>query len=131
MGLLHRRHDDGGPGAVAEKRKTDRRRDPRRAFAASVPLRNPYADPARGAPRRPSDADRRCVDWPKERPMNGSVMINRRRVLAGTGALVVSFSLSDAFAQDQAAQVAKPPCSLATAPCLDAWFRSEPERATT
>src|SRR6267378_3174741 len=63
--------------------------------------------------------------------MNGSVMINRRRVLAGTGALVVSFSLWDAFAQDQAAQAAKPPGSLATAPCLDSWIRIDADGAIT
>ena len=34
--------------------------------------------------------------------MNAPVILDRRRVLAGGGALIVSFSLSDAFAQDQA-----------------------------
>ena len=34
---------------AAEKPETDRRADPRRAGAESVPLRNPYANPARGA----------------------------------------------------------------------------------
>jgi nicotinate dehydrogenase subunit B len=67
--------------------------------------------------------------------MNGPVMIDRRRVLAGTGALVVSFSLSDAFAQDQAAPaaapVAKPPGSLATAPYLDSWIRIDADGAIT
>ena len=32
--------------------------------------------------------------------MNAPVILDRRRVLAGTGALIVSFSLADAFAQD-------------------------------
>ncbi|HWZ08769.1 MAG TPA: molybdopterin cofactor-binding domain-containing protein, partial [Bradyrhizobium sp.] len=54
--------------------------------------------------------------------MNGPMLIDRRRVLAGGGALIVSFSLSDAFAEDQAAQPPKPPGSLATAPYLDAWI---------
>jgi nicotinate dehydrogenase subunit B len=54
--------------------------------------------------------------------MNGPVLIDRRRVLAGGGALIVSFSLSDAFAEDQAAQAPKPPGSLATTPHLDAWI---------
>jgi len=54
--------------------------------------------------------------------MSGPMLIDRRRVLAGGGALIVSFSLSDAFAEDQAAQPPKPPGSLATAPYLDAWI---------
>jgi nicotinate dehydrogenase subunit B len=54
--------------------------------------------------------------------MNGPMLIDRRRVLAGGGALIVSFSLSDAFAEDQAAQAPKPPGSLATTPYLDAWI---------
>ena len=33
--------------------------------------------------------------------MNAPVILDRRRVLAGGGALIVSFSLSDAFAQEQ------------------------------
>ena len=32
--------------------------------------------------------------------MNSPVILDRRRVLAGSGALVVSFSLGDAFAQE-------------------------------
>ena len=32
--------------------------------------------------------------------MNGPVVLDRRSVLAGGGALIVSFSLRDAFAQD-------------------------------
>ena len=56
--------------------------------------------------------------------MNGPVNLDRRQVLAGGGALVVSFSLSDAFAQEHAAAGApKPPGSLATSPYLDAWIR--------
>jgi nicotinate dehydrogenase subunit B len=54
--------------------------------------------------------------------MNGRMLIDRRRVLAGGGALIVGFSLSDAFAEDQAAQAPKPPGSLATTPYLDAWI---------
>ena len=56
--------------------------------------------------------------------MNAPVILDRRRVLTGTGALIVSFSLTDAFAQDQAAAPApKPPGSLATTPILDSWIR--------
>ncbi|KRR20571.1 aldehyde dehydrogenase [Bradyrhizobium lablabi] len=55
-------------------------------------------------------------------PMN----IDRRRVLAGGGALIVSFSLSGALAQQQdppAAAPPSPPGSLKTTPYLDAWIR--------
>ena len=56
--------------------------------------------------------------------MNGPANLDRRQVLAGGGALVVSFSMSPAFAQDHAAAGApKPPGSLATTPYLDAWIR--------
>src|SRR6202163_133607 len=61
--------------------------------------------------------------------MNAPVILDRRRVLAGGGALIVSFSLADAFAQDQGAQpvaappAPKPPGRLATAPYLDSWIR--------
>jgi len=63
--------------------------------------------------------------------MNGSVDIDRRQVLAGGGALIVSFSLSDAFAQENAAAGApKPPGSLATSPYLDAWIRIDADGIT-
>src|SRR6202790_1795166 len=59
--------------------------------------------------------------------MNAPVILDRRRVLAGGGALIVSFSLTDAFAQDSAtppaAPAPKPPGSLATSPYLDSWIR--------
>jgi nicotinate dehydrogenase subunit B len=67
--------------------------------------------------------------------MNGPVILDRRRVLAGGGALIVSFSLSDALAQDQAAPAAapapKPPGSLATAPYLDSWIRIDADGSIT
>ena len=64
--------------------------------------------------------------------MNGPVL-DRRRVLAGSGALIVSFSLGDAFAQDQGAPAAapKPPASLATAPYLDSWIRIDADGSIT
>ncbi|HLI98868.1 MAG TPA: molybdopterin cofactor-binding domain-containing protein [Bradyrhizobium sp.] len=57
--------------------------------------------------------------------MNGPVVLDRRTVLAGGGALIVSFTLTDALAQDQGAPIAapKPPGSLTTSPYLDAWIR--------
>jgi nicotinate dehydrogenase subunit B len=68
--------------------------------------------------------------------MNGPVVLDRRRLLAGGGALIVSFSLSDAFAQGQgdqpaAAPAPKPPGSLATAPYLDSWIRIEADGSIT
>ncbi|MEH2504680.1 nicotinate dehydrogenase subunit B [Bradyrhizobium sp. AZCC 1578] len=58
--------------------------------------------------------------------MNAAVIIDRRRVLAGGGALIVSFSLGSALAQQQdapAAAAPSPPGSLKTSPYLDAWIR--------
>lgn len=66
--------------------------------------------------------------------MNAPVILDRRRVLAGSGALIVSFSLADAFAQDAAtaaAPTAKPPGSLATAPYLDSWIRIDADGSIT
>ncbi len=67
--------------------------------------------------------------------MNAPVILDRRRVLAGGGALIVSFSLTSAFAQDQAAPAAppapKPPGSLATAPYLDSWIRIDADNTIT
>ncbi|MGO8913371.1 MAG: molybdopterin cofactor-binding domain-containing protein [Bradyrhizobium sp.] len=65
--------------------------------------------------------------------MNVPVILDRRRVLAGGGALIVSFSMSDAFAQDQAAPAPapKPPGSLATSPYLDSWIRIDADGGIT
>ena len=67
--------------------------------------------------------------------MNGPVILDRRRVLAGAGALIVSFSLSDGFAQDQGAPVAapapSPPGSLKGAPFLDSWIRIDADGSIT
>jgi nicotinate dehydrogenase subunit B len=63
---------------------------------------------------------------------NAPVKPNRRQVLAGGGALIVSFSLTDAFAQDQsAAAVPSPPGSLKTAPYLDSWIRIDADNSIT
>src|SRR5882724_8449056 len=111
MRLLHRRNDDAGAGAAAEKFQADRRADPRRAGAASVSLWHAYAYPARGASRRGADANRRRLGDPGDCTMSAPVILDRRRVLAGGGALIVSFSLGDVFAQDQSAPAAAPPPS--------------------
>ena len=65
--------------------------------------------------------------------MNAPVILDRRRVLAGGGALIVSFSLTGAFAQDQAAPAAapKPAGSLATTPYLDSWIRIDADGSIT
>ncbi len=67
--------------------------------------------------------------------MNAPVILDRRRVLAGGGALIISFSLTDAFAQDAAAPAAppapKPPGSLGTAPFLDSWIRIDADGSVT
>src|SRR5580698_5086894 len=63
--------------------------------------------------------------------MNGPVNLDRRQVLAGGGALIVSFSLSDALAEEGAPAAApKPPGSLATSPYLDAWIRIDADGIT-
>jgi nicotinate dehydrogenase subunit B len=65
--------------------------------------------------------------------MNAPVILDRRRVLAGGGALIVSFSLGDAFAQDHAAPGAapSPPGSLKGAPFLDSWIRIDANGSVT
>src|SRR5665213_4363552 len=67
--------------------------------------------------------------------MNSPVILDRRRVLAGGGALIVSFSLTNAYAEDQAPPAAapapKPPGSLKNAPFLDSWIRIDADGAIT
>ena len=62
--------------------------------------------------------------------MNAPVILDRRRVLAGGGALIVNFSLTPALAEDAVAPppppAPKPPGSLANAPFLDLGFASMP-----
>src|SRR5258707_2160447 len=93
-----------------------------------MPVRHPHAHPARGAPCHQLDKYGRCVlGDPRERTMSAPVVLDRRRMLAGGGALIVSFSLASAFAQDQGAPAAAPapglPGSLKKAPFLDSWVR--------
>jgi CO/xanthine dehydrogenase Mo-binding subunit len=67
--------------------------------------------------------------------MNAPVILDRRRVLAGGGALIVSFSLTNAFAEDQGPPTSvpapKPPGSLKDAPFLDAWIRIDADGKIT
>jgi nicotinate dehydrogenase subunit B len=60
-----------------------------------------------------------------------TLVLDRRRVLAGSGALVVSFSLGRAFAEDQAAPTPSPPGSLKTSPYLDSWIRIDADGSIT
>jgi CO/xanthine dehydrogenase Mo-binding subunit len=66
--------------------------------------------------------------------MNAPVILDRRRVLAGGGALIVSFSLGDAFGQTPPAPAAAPPNlpgSLKGAPFLDSWIRIDADGSIT
>src|SRR5579871_5288484 len=71
--------------------------------------------------------------------MNAPVILDRRRVLAGSGALIVSFSLmgalTGALAQDQSTPAAAPPpsapSSLKTSPYLDSWIRIDADGSIT
>jgi CO/xanthine dehydrogenase Mo-binding subunit len=67
--------------------------------------------------------------------MSDPIILDRRRVLTGGGALIVSFSLHDAFAEDQAPTAAaaapKPPGSLKDAPYLDSWIRIDADGKIT
>ena len=66
--------------------------------------------------------------------MNGPI-VDRRRLLAGSGALVVSFSLTGAFAEEQGAAAAPPapklPGSLEKSPYLDSWIRIDADGSIT
>ncbi|MBR0894530.1 xanthine dehydrogenase family protein molybdopterin-binding subunit [Bradyrhizobium tropiciagri] len=63
--------------------------------------------------------------------MTAPVVLDRRSVLAGGGALIVSFSLRHAVAQEKAAQGPKLPGSLATSPNLDSWIRIDADGQIT
>ncbi|QOZ22729.1 molybdopterin cofactor-binding domain-containing protein [Bradyrhizobium sp. CCBAU 51753] len=64
--------------------------------------------------------------------MNGPVILDRRSVLAGAGALIVSFSLRGASAQEQKpGQGPELPGSLAKFPYLDSWIRIDADGRIT
>jgi nicotinate dehydrogenase subunit B len=64
--------------------------------------------------------------------MNDPVIVDRRSVLAGGGALIISFSLPPAAAQEQkSAEGPKLPGSLATSPNLDSWIRIDADGRIT
>src|SRR6266478_10088886 len=101
-----------------------------------MPVRHPHAHPARDAPCHQLDKYGRCVlGDPRKRTMSAPVVLDRRRMLAGGGALIVSFSLASAFAQDQGAPAAAPAPgllgSLKKAPFLDSWVRIDANGSIT
>ncbi|TKV77488.1 xanthine dehydrogenase family protein molybdopterin-binding subunit [Bradyrhizobium elkanii] len=64
--------------------------------------------------------------------MTAPVVLDRRSVLAGGGALIVSFSLRHAAAQEQkATQSPELPGSLAKSPNLDSWIRIDADGQVT
>ncbi|GKQ55042.1 molybdopterin cofactor-binding domain-containing protein [Bradyrhizobium sp. Ce-3] len=63
--------------------------------------------------------------------MSAPVVLDRRSVLAGGGALIVSFSMRGAIAQEQKPQGPKLPGSLATSPDLDSWIRIDADGQIT
>src|SRR5215468_4246466 len=71
--------------------------------------------------------------------MNAPVILDRRQILKGSGALVVSFSFGGALAQDQSVPAAAPPSppppsppgSLKTSPYLDSWIRIDADGSIT
>ncbi|VIO67178.1 Nicotinate dehydrogenase subunit B [Bradyrhizobium ivorense] len=64
--------------------------------------------------------------------MTGPVILDRRSVLAGAGALIVSFSLRGATAQEQKpGQGPELPGSLAKFPYLDSWIRIDADGRIT
>jgi nicotinate dehydrogenase subunit B len=66
--------------------------------------------------------------------MNAPIILDRRHVLKGSGSLIISFSLTRVFAQDQtvpAAAAPSPPGSLKSSPYLDSWIRIDADGAIT
>ena len=136
MRLLYSGHHDAGACAVAEKSARQRGGHPRFPRAASVPLRHAYADPARHPSRPGGDAVGECG----RQRMRAATVISRRAVLAGSGALVLSFaSVDKVLAQNDASPppaaptVNPPPLpgSLKQAPYLNFWIRIDANGATT
>src|SRR5438045_2617774 len=91
-------------------------------------MRHAYADPARDPPRqRDIPPQTACAGG---QPMSAE-RLSRRAVLAGAGALVVSFSLLPRALLAQAHGGPKLPGSLEKSPMLHAWRRSDPDGKIT
>ena len=72
----------------------------------------------------------------EERAMNAPVILDRRRVLAGGGALIVSFSLDGRLRAGseragRAAGAKTCPAALTTTPYLDSWIRIDADGSIT
>src|SRR6202007_898399 len=119
--LLHPRHDRARAGVAREESGADGRRDPQGAQREFVPLRDAHAHTARGAARG--------AELQGGQVMSRAVTFHpsRRRFLAKSGALVVSFAL----ARYADAQPASAPGSLAKTPNLDSWIRVDADGAIT
>ena len=112
--------------------EAERRRDPRRAGAQSLPLRHPHAHPARGAARRGGcDAAAATPGNRRERAMIAPCS-STPPLLAGGGALIVSFSLP-AHSRRTARRRRRPklPGSLRARRILDAWIRIDADGGIT
>src|SRR5262245_17906316 len=107
MRLLSQRLDHDHGGAAREEPAPKRRADPRGAHRPQVPLRHPCQHPAR-----------RQARGTRVREAAMTVHLNRRDVLTGAGALVVSVALpgvkADAATATQASRLALKPEQLAT-----------------
>src|SRR5207248_7537826 len=91
-------------------------------------MRHAYADPARDPPRqRDIPPQTACAGG---QPMSAE-MLSRRAVLAGAGALVVSFSLLPRDLLAQTPGGPKLPPSLDKSPFLDAWIRIDADGRIT
>src|ERR1043166_8438814 len=127
MRLLHRRHDHAGAGAAPTQCSSHARGNPHGAPAQPLPLRHPHAHHPCGRAGRGRANRNRGRDAM-------SAAITRRNVLAGTGALVVSFSsVSRLLAQQAVAP--QPggdlPGSLKKSPFLDSWIRIDADGSVT
>ena len=106
--LLHSRHDDARAGVAAEKSRP-------RAMPKSAPGSNPisaaaapicaFCAPSIARSKRHADGTGR-----RSRMSDAPTVVSRRTVLAGSGALILSFSSSgELLAQDTAVAPAPPP----------------------
>src|SRR3954471_4184440 len=132
MRLLYRRRDDAGASLAGKQSRRLGSRHPRGFIAQSLPLRHACAHRARGETRRRRHARRRCRPANQgSRPMNAplSLDISRRGLLAGGGALVVSFSL---LGGGKAVSQGAPAPAAGSAPdMLDSWLRIDAQGVAT
>jgi nicotinate dehydrogenase subunit B len=100
-----------------------------------VQVRHAYAHPARGAPGGIVDAN--GLHGPRRECAMTSAVISRRSVLAGSGALIVSFSSVSRVLAQQASESGQSggtqalPGSLNKSPLLDSWVRIDADGSIT